>query len=481
MKDLCLHALSVAKQTGADYADARVVRLREQRLVIEDERVHSIVDSESLGLGVRVIAGGAWGFAATNCLEPEEIAAVAARAVAIAKSSRLAPAPKGILWSEEPAYEGEFRTPVEKDPFQVELADKIGLLLSISKEALAVKSVKKCYAAMRFKQEHRFLANTEGTLVESETCTTSAQYQVTAVDETTAKTRSFEATPRNAGYEHIEQTPLLAEAVRVAEEAAEHLTAKPCPEGELDLVLNPSHLALTMHESIGHALELDRVLGMEESFAGSSFATIDNLAKLQYGSAQMNIICDNTMPFGLATRGWDDDGVAGQRWHLIKDGILVDYQTGREVCHAVGAPRSRGSCRADSWASIPIIRQSNLGLAPGPEPLTPEELIADVDAGILIDGMGSFSIDQKRQNFQFGGDCFWEIKNGKVAGMLRDVTYQAMTTAFWGSLDGICDQRFWQPYGVLTCGKGEPMQISQMTHGSAPARFRRIKVGGAPK
>ena len=193
----------------------------------------------------------------------------------------------------------------------------------------------------------------------------------------------------------------------------------------------------------------------------------------------MNIICDNTLPYGLATRGYDDDGVSGQRWHVIRDGILVDYQTGREVCRAIGAARSRGSCRADSWASIPIVRQSNIGLAPGARPLTPEELIAGTDDGIYIEGMGSFSIDQKRQNFQFGGDCFWEIKHGKKGGMLKDVTYQAITTEFWGSMDAVCDERFWMPYGVLNCGKGDPMQIAQMTHGSAPARFRQVNVGGA--
>ena len=218
---------------------------------------------------------------------------------------------------------------------------------------------------------------------------------------------------------------------------------------------------------------------MEESLAGSSFATLDLLGKLRYGSPLLNIICDNTLPFGLATRGYDDDGVPGQRWHVIRDGILVDYQTGREVCQAMGAPRSRGSCRADSWASIPIIRQSNLGLAPGTQPLSPEELIAGTDDGIYIEGMGSFSIDQKRQNFQFGGDCFWEIKHGKKGAMLKDVTYQAITTEFWGALDAVCDERFWTPCGVLNCGKGDPMQIAKMTHGSAPARFRQIHVGGA--
>lgn len=481
MKDLCLHALDVAKQKGATYADARIVKLRNQYIVTEDKRVSAIQDSDSIGIGVRVIADGAWGFAASASLEKGEVERVAAQAVEIAKASALAPAPDGIRWASEPAHEGGFKTPLKKDPFKVALEDKIGLLLGVSKAVLAVKGVKKCHGYMHFKGEHRYLASTEGSMIESDTVTSSAQYRATAVDETTAKTRYFEAHPMNVGYEHIEATPLLENAQRVGEEAVAQLTGKPCPVGKKDLILHPSHLALTMHESIGHATELDRVLGMEESLAGSSFATIDKLGNLKYGSPIMNIICDNTMPFGLATKGYDDDGVEGQKWHVIKDGILVDYMTGREVCHAIEAERSRGSCRADSWASIPIVRQSNIGLAPGMEQLTLEELIADTKDGIYIEGMGSFSIDQKRQNFQFGGDCFWEIKDGKKGAILKDVTYQAITTEFWGSLDAICDERFWTPYGVMNCGKGDPMQIAQMTHGSAPARFRQIDVGGATK
>ena len=481
MKDLCRHAVDVAKQRGASYADARILRLRNQWISAEDQRIAEITDSESFGIGVRVIADGAWGFAADARVDKGTIEKVAARAVEIAKASALAKAPDGLHWAKEPAHTGVYRTPVEKDPFKVSLEDKTGLLLAIGKEVLAVKGVRKYHGFMRFRGEQRFMANTEGTLVESDCTSLMAWYQATAVDETTAKTRYLEATALNAGWEHIEKTPLLAEARRVGEEAVQHLSAKPCPVGKKDLILMPSHLALTMHESIGHATELDRVLGMEESLAGSSFATIDQLGKLKYGSPHMNIVCDNTMPVGLGTRGWDDDGVEGQRWHVIKDGILIDYMTGREVCHAIGAERSHGSCRADSWASIPIVRQSNIGLEPGEKPLTPNELIADTKDGILIDGMGSFSIDQRRQNFQFGGDCFWEIKNGKKAGMLKDVTYQAITTEFWGSLDAVCDKRFWEPIGVMGCGKGDPMQIAQMTHGSAPSRFRQIDVGGATK
>ena len=481
MKDLCLHALDVAKGKGATYADARIVRLRNQYIMTEDERVSGIQDSDSIGIGVRVIADGAWGFAASAILDKGEVERVASQAVEIARASALAKAPDGLKWAEEPVHEGVFKTPVKKDPFTVPLEAKINLLMAANKEILNVAGVKKAHSHMRFIGEHRYLANTEGSMIESETTTSTATIQATAVSDETAKSRYFEAHPMNIGYEHIEATPLVAEATRVGEEAVAQLTGKPCPVGKKDLVLHPSHLALTMHESIGHATELDRVLGMEESLAGSSFATIDFLGNLKYGAPIMNIVCDNAMPFGLASRGWDDDCVEGQRWNVIKDGILVDYQTGREVCHAIDAKRSRGSCRADSWASIPIVRQSNIGLEPGKEDLTLDELIADTKDGIYIEGMGSFSIDQKRQNFQFGGDCFWEIKDGKKGAILKDVTYQAITTEFWGSLDAICDKRFWTPHGVLNCGKGDPMQVARMSHGSAPARFRQINVGGATK
>ena len=479
MKNLCQFAVDVAKRLGAVYADARIVEIRNQHIMTEDQRVSAIHDQESAGIGIRVILDGAWGFAATSRLDKDSVEKAAKQSVAIARAGALAKAPDGIYWADEPAHVDTYKTPVKVNPFSVPLEDKIGLMLAISKEVLGVKGVTKCHSHMHFRRQHRFLASTDGTLIEADVITSTAHYEATAVGEKTAKTRYYEATARNAGYEHIQNTPLLREAQRVGTEAVEHLSAKPCPEGRKDLILLPSHLALTMHESIGHATELDRVLGMEESCAGSSFATIDKLGTLKYGSPIMNIVCDNTYPEGLASMGYDDDGVQCQRWDMIRNGILVDYKTNRETCHAIGAKRSHGSCRADSWASIPIMRQSNFSLEPGEKPLTPEELIADTRDGILIDGMGSFSIDQKRVNFQFGGDCFWKIKDGKVAGMLKDVTYQAITTEFWGSLDALCDKRFWEPHGVMGCGKGDPMQVAQMSHASAPSRFRQIRVGGA--
>ena len=479
MNDLCLHAVDEAKAAGVEYADARILTIRNQAIMTEDERVGGISDSESTGIGIRVLLDDAWGFAATSNLSREAIGETAAQARAIARAHRPLRHPQGVHWAPEPAHREVYRTPIRRDPFSVSLETKLDLLLSINAAVRAVKGVRKCHSQMRFRRQHRFLANSEGTAVECDVVTSTARYTATAVNDHDAKTRYFEAPAANAGYEHIEETPLLEEAQRVGEEAVAQLTAKPCPAGITDLILHPSHLALTMHESIGHATELDRVLGMEESLAGSSFATLDKLGVLRYGAPIMNIVADNTLPGGLATMGFDDDGVPGQRWHLIKDGILVDYQTDRATCRAIGATRSHGSCRADSWASFPIVRQSNFGLEPSPDPLTPEELIADTEHGIYIDGMGSFSIDQKRENFQFGGDCFWEIRHGKIVGMLKEVTYQAITTDFWRSLDAICDRRFQQSIGVMNCGKGDPMQIAQMSHFSSPCRFRNIRVGGA--
>jgi len=479
MKDLCLWALDSAHSPDVRFADARIVAIRNQMVHTEDRRVSGISDTESMGIGIRVLAGGAWPFAATADLSRDDVAETARRAIDIARASRALRPPRGIEWAEEAAHRGVFRAPVEVDPFTVPVEDKLELLLKINEEVLAVKGVSKSHSHMHFRRRHRFLANSDGSVIETDVITGTARYTATAVNDEGAKTRYFEAPAANAGYEHIRDTPLLDEASRVGGEAVMQLTAKPCPAGKRDLILNPSHLALTMHESIGHATELDRVLGMEESLAGSSFATIDQLGTLRYGSPFMNVVCDNTLPGGLATMGFDDDGVPGQRWDLIRDGVLVDYQSDRQTCHAIGADRSHGSCRADSWASFPITRQSNFGLTPGSISLTPEELIADTRDGILIDGMGSFSIDQKRQNFQFGGDCFWEIHNGRIVGALKDVTYQAITTEFWSALDAVCDKRFWTSIGVMNCGKGDPVQIAQMSHSTAPCRFRNIRVGGA--
>jgi len=332
---------------------------------------------------------------------------------------------------------------------------------------------------MTLRKDEKLFLNTDGSEMESEVVTTGVSYEATAVGNNDAKSRSYDPPARTMGYENIKPDELLANTDRVAEQAVEHLQAPDCPEGMMDLILDPLHLALTIHESVGHATELDRVLGYEESLAGRSFATPEKLNNFQYGSDQVTFEANNTLDHGLATHGFDDDGVPNKKWHIVKDGLFVGYGTSREVAGEVGYERSTGTCRADHWGSIPIVRIPNLSLMPGKKPLTVEEIIADTKNGIYIEGMGSFSIDQMRCNFQFGGDAFWLIKDGKRAGMLKNVTYQSITPQFWGSCDAVADERFWVPNGVLNCGKGDPMQVSQMTHGAAPARFRNIKVGAA--
>lgn len=478
MKDLAQWALDMIASAGAEYGDVRFACYRRQNLYTEDERVAHLSDSEDRGFGVRVIVQGAWGFAGSDRLTKAEVERVTRQALEIARASATALI-RPVRLVPEPARQESFRTPYQVDPFTVPIDQKVGLLLEINQRLLKHPGIRKAQGFMTLRRDERFFANTEGSVLQSEVVTTGVSYEATAVGEGDARTRSYEPPPRTMGYENINAEDLLAQVDRVAAQAVEHLHARECPVGRKDLILDPLNLALTIHESVGHATELDRALGYEESLAGRSFATPDKLHTLQYGSEIVNFVADNTLPHGLATQGFDDDGVAGQRWYIVQDGVFRGYSTNRELAGEIQLERSTGGCRADHWGSIPIIRIPNLSLMPGSQPLTLEELISDTKEGIYIEGMGSFSIDQMRCNFQFGGDAFWEIKDGRIVGMLKNVTYQAITTDFWNSCDAICDERFWVPNGVLNCGKGDPMQVSQMTHGAAPARFRGIQVGAA--
>jgi TldD protein len=478
MKDLAQLALDTALQRGADYADVRLVRYRNQNISTEDRRVASLADTEDIGLGVRVIAGGAWGFAGSCDLSREGIQACAADAVAIAQASAMVgQSPVNLV--PEPPSNRKFRTPYEIDPFTVAIEDKVGLLLEINDRLLGNDGIRKAHGFMTLRKAERVFLSSEGSDLESEVVTTNATYRATAVGDGDARYRSYEPPPLTMGYENIDRDDLLGNTDRVAAEAVEHLKAPECEPGVTDLILDPVHLSLTIHESVGHATELDRALGMEESLAGRSFAVPSMLRNLKYGSDIVTFRADNTLQHGLATHGFDDEGVEGQAWNIVEDGLFVGYGTSREVAGEIGLDRSTGTCRADHWGSIPIVRIPNLSLMPGKERCSPEEIIADTKRGIYIEGRGSFSIDQMRCNFQFGGDAFWEIRDGKKVRMLKNVTYQSMTTDFWNSVDAIADDRFWHQGGVLNCGKGDPMQISQMTHGACTARVRNIQVGDA--
>ena len=476
MQDLTHLAIDTARQLGVQYADVRVANYKQQVLATEDQRVSQISDRDDVGFGVRVLVNGAWGFASSNEINREEIQRVTHLAKTIAEASTTT-LRQPVHLVPEKTHQETFTTPYEIDPFLVSIDQKIGLLLEITAALRKNSGVQKANALMSLRKTKRFFANTEGTNLESLVLTTSAQYQATAVGNGDAKSRIYAPPPRTMGYENIAAEDLLQNTERVAEQAVEHLRAPSCPVGPKDLILDPLNLALTIHESVGHATELDRVLGYEESLAGRSFAVPELLNQLQYGSSLVNFMADNTLPHGLATHGFDDDGVTGQKWDIVKDGLFVGYGTNREVASEINLERSNGTCRASHWSNTPIVRIPNLSLAAGQKPLSLDELINDTKDGIYIEGMGSFSIDQMRCNFQFGGDAFWQIKDGKITGMLKDVTYQAITTEFWNACDAVCDERFWVPNGILNCGKGDPMQISQMTHGASPARFRQISVG----
>jgi TldD protein len=337
-------------------------------------------------------------------------------------------------------------------------------------------SVKRAQGYLLFKRVQRWYVNTEGSELHSDVTSSESVIWAIAVGNNDFQERNWKAPSSNQGFEAYRKDEFLAQAERVASQAEEKLSARLAPEGEFDIVTDSENLSLTIHESVGHATELDRVMGYEVSMAGSSFVSRDKIGEFRYGSDQVTLMADNTLENGLATQGFDDDGVPGQRWEIVSDGIFQAYSTGREFSHYVDEARSRGCCRADHWSSIPIVRIPNLFLMPGKQALSPEELISDVKHGLYFEGMDSFSIDQWRLNFQFGGNAVWEIRNGKKAGMLKAALYQSRTPSFWNACDATCDEKHWQAHGVMNCGKGDPMQVAQMTHGAAPTRFRNITI-----
>lgn len=478
MHDIMIKAMEAARIAGAEYVDVRVFRNRFQTIGTSDLRVQHISDNEVYGVGIRVLVDGCWGFSGTHRVDYQSMLALARKAVSVARSGIMLRGNGGVTLAAGNPTRGQYQTPIEIDPFTVSLDEKTGLLLAVAERLARNPEIKKSYGFMNFSRTERDIVSSDGVDINDVSYRTFVSYTAVAVGNGDARTRTFFWPPLSKGYELIKEAPLVEEADRVAAEAVELLHARECPEMTTDLILDPSHLALTIHESVGHATELDRVLGMEESLAGRSFATTEKLGRFAYGSPLINFMADNTLPFGLATMGWDDDGIPATKWHVIKDGILSGYATNREVAPLIGETESKGCNRADHWGSIPIVRIPNLILMPGKKPLSPEQLIADTDEGVYIEGTGSFSIDQMRLNFQFGGDVAWLIKHGKRQHMLKNVIYQSITPQFWGSCDAICDERYWRPFGVMNCGKGDPMQVAVMTHGAATARFRGIKVGG---
>jgi len=466
-------ALERLRAGGAEYGDIRLLATQQQTVSAEDRRISGIDDEFDTGYGIRALYRGAWGFAAGAEMTPEAVRATADRAVEVAKASHLL-MNTPVRLVPEPRHIDRFVTPRQTDPFNVALDEKAALLLGLSETVQRQPEVKRSSAYLWAQRDQKFFASTEGSRIDLDLLAVGGGFSATAVGDGEFQSRDFSVPLRRAGYEHVLAFGMPSQAERVAAQAVEKLHAEQPTPGTYDLVLDPEHLSLTIHESCGHPSELDRVLGYEANYAGTSFLTPEKLGSFHYGSKHVNLVADNTRPGALASTGYDDDGVACQRWDIVREGVFSGYCTNREVAGAIGQKRSRGSCRADSWASVPIVRISNIGLEPGLETL--DSLLAGVERGIYIEGHGSFSIDQKRYNFQFGGDAFWEIVNGKRTRMLKNVIYQGLTPEFWNRCDGVADKAHWQEHGFTSCGKGQPGQSGWMTHAAAHARFRGVNV-----
>lgn len=478
--DLADLAVAEIRRAGCEYGDIRLCVDRRQQLTARDRSLSGLADRVSAGFGVRVLHRGAWGFAASPTRTPAAVRQAVAQAVAIAEGSRRSRR-EPVQLVPVAAYRDRYETPIARDPFAVPLETQTELLLELTDRLLAWgdRGVKKAWASLRFDRSEKYFASTVGSQIEQLLYRAHAAMGCTAIADGDAQSRSYERPPLNCGYEQADPDDLRAQCDRLAAEAAEKVRAPEMESGRKTLLLKPSHLYLTIHESVGHPTELDRVFGYEANFAGTSFATPDRLG-MQYAAPWVNFKADRLQPRGRSTCGYDDDGVPAQSWYVVKDGRLCDYLTDRETAHRLGRAASNGCAYADSWASLPMVRIPNLSLEPGPDggpqTATLAEAIADTEDGLLIDGTGSFSIDQQRRNFQFGGDAFWRVKNGKLAGMVKNATYRSTTPEFWNSVDALGPASEWEPHGTAFCGKGEPIQIAQMTHGCVPVRVRDVPV-----
>jgi TldD protein len=474
VRDVCGAAVDAAVGAGAAYADARAVVGRAQGVSTKNGRVENVNDLETEGIGVRVLVGGAWGFACDRRLDADGARDAALRACAFARASggrdEKALAPLA-------ATSGTYRTPVERDPFTVSLSDKVALCLR-AEEALRHADVKVTEAFVRAQREHKLLVTSEGAEIEQELVETGAGIDAFAVGDGVFQIRSYPSahsgSSAQAGWEYVEGLGLEREAPRVAEQAAALLRADVCPSKVTTLVVDAEQMELQVHESVGHPIELDRIYGSEAAYAGTSFLKPGDLGSLRYGSEQMNVTADATTPAGLGTFGFDDEGVPARREPIVVEGVLRAFLTSRETAERIGSGAG-GSMRADSWNRMPLIRMTNLHLEPGEGSF--EDLLADVDEGVYFETNKSWSIDDKRLNFQFGTQIAWEIKNGKLGRMFRDATYTGITPEFWGSLDAVAGPQAWRMQGLTNCGKGQPGQVAHVSHGASPCRFRNVQVG----
>src|SRR5712692_250406 len=482
MKDLALLALDHASHLGSSYADVRLVESAERYISTKNGKVGQASSSETLGLGVRVIASGAWGFAATDEMTAEGVQAAAARAVEVARASALVKK-TDVALAPEGKHEAVWTSSFQIDPFTVSVDQMLGLLLQVDAELRRVKGVTLAESAIHCRRQRQFFASSEGSRIDQTRYVTGAGYVAYSFSGNEIQKRSYPTSFGGQhmlkGYELVHDLRLLENAQRVGEEAVALHSADQCPEGVFDLVLDSSQLGLQIHESIGHPIELDRVLGSEPNFAGMSFLTLDKLRNLKYGSEIVNVVCDARLEHGpgLGTFAFDDEGVPAQCNDIIKDGQFVGYMSSRETAAEIGERCSNGTMRADGWNHIPLIRMTNVSIKPRSG--SPEDLIGSTDHGIYMETNRSWSIDDKRYNFQFGCEVGWEVKGGKKVRMLKNPSYSGITTDFWNSCDAICGPEYWNLWGTPNCGKGQPQQTMGTGHGASPARFRKVKIGGA--
>ena len=478
LKGMADAALTAARQAGASYADIRINRYRNQFLFTRDRRVQNIVNTEDFGFGVRVIVDGTWGFASSSSVTKDDVAGVARQAVAIARANRSINTDPVKLAPVEAYADVEWNTPLAKDPFEVPIQTKVDLLLAINETALKVKDASFVSAFMLFVHEKKFFASSEGSYITQSLVRSWPNFTVTSVNRETNRfyTRTSLPAPLATGYEYIESLPLLEEARVAAEEAVAMHKAKPAVPGQKTLILHPSNLWLTIHESVGHPTELDRALGYEANFAGTSFLTTDKLGKFQFGSPLVTILGDKTQERAMATCGYDDDGVKTTSFPIIKDGMFVDYQTTRDQAHLIGQKASHGCSYADNWSSVPFQRMPNVSLQPNEKPVTEQDIIGATEDGVYVKGDSSYSIDHQRYNFQFSGQTFWEVKNGKITTQLRDAAYQSNTPEFWKSLDMLGGKATYGLGGAFSDGKGQPVQSNSVSHGCPIARFSKVNI-----
>ena len=482
MQDWAAWALNTAKSRGASYADARVMDIRQRDISTKNGEVGNLAEVESLGIGIRVVASGAWGFASTDRLTREGIDACAAEAVAIAKASALAKR-ENVKLAPEQAYVDTWQNPFLKDPFRIPVERQIELLLAADKAMRAVKGVTLAEGSMSFRKIDQLFVSSIGSVIHQVKMISGAGIVATAFAGTDIQKRSypnsFGGQHALQGYELVESLDLVGNAPRVGQEAVALHSAAQCPEGTRTIIMGSSQLGLQIHESVGHPIELDRVLGMEANFAGMSFLTLEKLRKLKYGSDIVNVVADARLEHGpgLGTFAYDDEGVPAQCTPIITNGLFTGYLSNRETASAIGENRSNGTMRTESWNRLPIIRMTNISINPGTWKY--EDLIADTDDAILMETNRSWSIDDRRYHFQFSTEIGWEIKGGKKTRMIKNPSYSGITTEFWNSCDAICSRDYWTLWGTPNCGKGQPMQTMGTGHGASPARFRNIKVGVA--